>query len=260
MREHNTTLILGGGYVGRRLAERLGAPATQRSEAKTAARRALYFDLADRDSWHAMPQSDPVIWTFPAVPLRNVKAFYQAKLKDVATLFVFASTSGYLTQHPEQWIDENHPLDFSRERVAGEEWLREQGATILVLAGIYGPDRQPRDWLKKGLIKTPDKRVNLIHVDDIVTITERLLNGARNPRGERFNLADGEALYWREIAQHYRIAIQAKDQDCDNKRVSHDKICRWLGGYRFRSLLGDSGTARERQNDECPERGSNTVK
>nr|WP_305909025.1 hypothetical protein [Methylomarinum sp. Ch1-1]MDP4521900.1 hypothetical protein [Methylomarinum sp. Ch1-1]MDP4521927.1 hypothetical protein [Methylomarinum sp. Ch1-1] len=178
-----------------------------------------------------------MIWTFPAAPLEQVQDFYRTKLADVERLFVYASTSCYLAPQGDQWIDESQPLDLARERVAGEEWLRQQGAAILVLAGIYGPNRQPLDWLKKGLIKTPDKRVNLVHVDDIVAITERLLNDQRDARGERFNLADSEALHWRDIARHYGVDIQAEAKNYVSKRISNDKIRLWLGGYSFRPLF-----------------------
>lgn len=232
------TLILGGGYVGSRLSKRLGAAMTHRSTEK-ATQQSIYFDLADRSSWVNLPSADKVVWTFPAQPLEVIQAFHRAKLTQVQKLFVYASTSCYQTLQPDQRVDENQPLDLSRERVAGEEWLRQQGATILALAGIYGPNRHPVDWLRKGLIKTPDKRVNLIHVDDIVAITEHLLNDVRNLRGERFNLADGEALHWRDIAEHYGISIQDSGKTYDSKRISNDKICDWLGGYRFRALFSD---------------------
>ncbi|WP_031435163.1 Rossmann-fold NAD(P)-binding domain-containing protein [Methylomarinum vadi] len=230
------TLILGGGYVGRRLADRLDAAMTHRSEEK-AMRQSIYFDLSAPDSWDSLPQAGNVIWTFPAAPLDQVQAFYRTKLTNVRKLFVYASTSCYRTQQTDLRIDEDQPLDLTRERVVSEEWLRQQGATILVLAGIYGPNRQPQDWLRKGLIKTPDKRVNLIHVDDIVTITERLLDDDRNPRGERFNLADGEALLWRDIADHYGLPLQDFGNSYASKKVSNDKIRDWLGGYRFRALF-----------------------
>ncbi len=229
-------LILGGGYVGCKLADSLGAPMTRRAEENNVLQRSIYFDLNNRASWDNIPQTQKLIWTFPAAPLEIVKAFYRVKLANVERLFVYASTSCYLTHKPDEWINETQPLDLSRERVAGEEWLREQGATILVLAGIYGPNRHPQDWLEKGLITTPDKRVNLIHVDDIVAITGRLLAMVSNPRGERFNLADGRALRWREIAAHYGVAIQPDSKRYDSKRIMNDKVRKWLGGYCFRSL------------------------
>lgn len=231
------TLILGGGYVGRRLADRLGATTTHRSEGKCHVGQSVYFDLADRDSWNNPPVADNVVWTFPAVPLEQVQAFYRTKLQNVGKLFVYASTSCYLTQQTDQLIDETRELDLTRQRVVGEEWLRQQGATILVLAGIYGPNRQPLDWLKKGVIKTPDKRVNLIHVDDIVAITLRLLNDERDLRGERFNLADGEASFWRDIAGHYGITLEDSGKSYVSKKVCNAKIRDWLGGYRFRALF-----------------------
>lgn len=223
--------------MGSRLAPRLGAVTTYRSKEKVATNKCLYFDLQDRMSWDNIQPGENVVWAFPATPLEQVKAFYRAKLTNVNKLFVYASSSCYLVLDQGQWINESHSLDLSRERVLAEEWLREQGATILILSGIYGPNRQPLDWLKKGLIKTPDKYVNLVHVDDITEITECLLNDDRNMQGERFNLSDGQALLWREIAGHYEIDLPVASNTFDSKRVDNEKICSWLRGYRFRSLF-----------------------
>ncbi len=230
-------LILGGGYVGSRLAQQLEAVQTYCSNEKSVAQECLYFNLQDRQSWNNIQPGENVVWTFPAAPLEQVKAFYRAKLSNVNKLFVYASSSCYLVLEQGQWINESQSLNLSRERVLGEEWLREQGATILVLSGIYGPNRQPLDWLKKGLIKTPDKRVNLIHVDDITDITKCLLSDDRNLRGERFNLSDGKALMWREIAEHFEITLPFTSNNVDSKMIDNEKICSWLGGYRFRSLF-----------------------
>lgn len=230
-------LILGGGYVGCRLAQQLGAAQTYRSNEKSGAQGSLYFDLQDEQSWNNVQPGENVVWTFPAAPLEQVKAFYRAKLTKVNKLFVYASSSCYLVQKQGQWVNESQPLNLSRERVLAEEWLRDQGATILVLSGIYGPDRQPLDWLRKGLIKTPDKLVNLIHVDDIIDITECLLNDKRDLRGERFNLSDGKPLIWREIAEHYEINLPVVSKIFDSKRIDNEKICNWLGRYHFRSLF-----------------------
>jgi hypothetical protein len=47
-------------------------------------------------------------------------------------------------------VTEETQVDLSQGRVAGEEYLREHGATCLVLAGIYGDERQPSSWLLRG--------------------------------------------------------------------------------------------------------------
>ena len=85
---------------------------------------------------------------------------------------VLGSTSAYdvadSAEYPPPWIDESAPIDCSKARVQGEEFLREtRGAIVLRVAGIYGPGRSPYDWLKTGRVAVSRKYVNLIHVEDL---------------------------------------------------------------------------------------------
>lgn len=235
-------LILGGGYVGNRLAEKLNATRTHRTAEKCEDSgvdegQTVQFDLTDHSTWDNLPSAETVIWTFPATPLDQVQAFYEAKLKDCKTLIVYGSSSCYQTEGDDYLVNENSPLDLTRDRVVGEEWLREQSATVLVLSGIYGPNREPKSWLERGRITTPQKRVNLIHVDDILNITTRIMESDQPIRSERFNLADGEALRWQTIADHYQLPITPSNKAYESKRVSNEKIRAWLGGYEFNPLL-----------------------
>jgi hypothetical protein len=47
-------------------------------------------------------------------------------------------------------VTEEAKVDLTQGRVEGEEYLREHGAICLVLAGIYGDERQPSSWLLRG--------------------------------------------------------------------------------------------------------------
>lgn len=196
-------LILGAGYVGRQLlAAAPNALGTRRTDASLGPRE-FVFDLANPATWeHLDAAQRHVVWTFPATPPDLVERFFEAKLKQAASLIVLGSTSAYKVTRPDQLIDEDAPLDLSQPRVVGEEWLRTQGATILQLAGIFGPAREPVDWLKKGLIKNGLKRVNLIHVADIVQVIQAL---ARSPKpGLRLNLSNGQVPAWKDLVEIFQ--------------------------------------------------------
>jgi hypothetical protein len=49
-------------------------------------------------------------------------------------------------------VTEEARIDLTQGRVEGEEYLREHGAVCLVLAGIYGDERQPSSWLLRGTL------------------------------------------------------------------------------------------------------------
>lgn len=202
--ENMPLTVLGAGYVGQALLRACPAAAATR---RRAAPPLLAFDLRDPASWGNPPLAGrAVVWTFPAEPLTLVQAFFAAHLQDIAGLIVLGSTSAYrineAADSPAATVTEKTPLDLGQPRVQGEEWLRERGATVLQLAGIFGPGRDPAGWLQKGLIKDGAKLVNLIHVDDIVAVIARVLTQPRP--GVRINVANGEPLPWRELAARFR--------------------------------------------------------
>ncbi|MEE9346049.1 MAG: hypothetical protein V3U88_10635 [Methylococcales bacterium] len=234
-------LILGHGYVGGALASRLPHALYTSSTVEKANRNAgIYFNLNERDSWNNLPDAKTIIWTFAATPLDLVKDFYQIRLKNCENLLVYASTSCYQQYGDDNLITEENSLSYAKPRVAGEEYLREHNAAILVLSGIYGPERQPVNWLRKGLIPSLQKIVNLIHRDDIVDITCYLLEENCVAHGQRLNISDGMPLRWSKIADYY--AIQSDDRDNGNKRasksISNEKLCQILpDSFEFRKLF-----------------------
>ncbi len=232
------TLVLGGGYVGNALVDKIvSVEFTHASVEKAKIHRGIYFRLEDQSSWQNLPTTQDVIWTFPAAPLDLIREFHETKLQNCKRLLVYGSTSCYLTSHDEETVTEDNPLDLTKERVKGEEYLRQKGATLLILSGIYGLGREPVNWLRNGRIRSLRKRVNLIHRNDIVDISLYLLTENSLPRGERINLADGCSRRWSEIAEHYSIPINDNTSAVGGKIISNTKLCRLLPGeFQFRSL------------------------
>ncbi len=234
--------ILGAGYVGKALLARFpDADHTRRTA--TDAPRAHRFDLDDPATWDNPPCAGRhVVWTFPAAPLARAQAFFGQCLRDSAALIVLGSTSAYRIADSDAvpTVDEASPLDLDQPRVAGEEWLREQGATVLQLAGIFGPGREPLDWLRRGRIRDGAKIVNLIHVDDIVAVIAHLL--AHPAPGERINIANGEPLVWRDLVTRYRAAdvlpddfvLPASTAGMTGKQVDNRRLRELLPTHEFR--------------------------
>jgi len=237
--------ILGAGYVGQALRRRFpAAAATHRRLAVSAGE--YQFDLGTPATWGNPPLAGrTVVWTFPAAPLAVVQAFHERHLKETAGLIVLGSTSAYRVQESADAsavsVTEQTPLDMTQPRVQGEEWLRRQGATVLQLAGIFGPGREPAGWLQRGLIMDGAKLVNLIHADDIVAVIAHLL--AHPLPGERINLANGEPLPWRELVARFRrdgrlpadFTLPESRQEEHGKRVDAGRLRRLLPDHCFLS-------------------------
>ncbi|MDR2878047.1 MAG: hypothetical protein LBV36_08435 [Chromatiales bacterium] len=231
--------ILGAGYVGAALWRRFPAAiATRRHPAP----QMLHFDLTEATSWSNIPcKGRHVVWTFPAEPLAQVQAYHDTCLKEAASLIVLGSTSAYQLDDETgtPWLAEDAPIDANLARVQGEEWLRSRGATVLRLAGLFGPGREPAGWLQRGRIKDGAKLVNLIHVDDVVATIAALL--ARPRPGVTINVTNGEPLSWRELATRLRQRgelpadwqLPASIPGCFGKRIAIHRLREMLPNHHF---------------------------
>jgi nucleoside-diphosphate-sugar epimerase len=210
-------LIVGCGYLGRRLASRLLArghrvTGTTRSASGAAELAALGVEPALCDVTApgvTLPQADALVHCVgydrtAGKPMREV---YVEGLRRVAgasgaipRVVLVSSTSVYGQTEGEE-VDEGSetsPIEENGRVVLDAELaLRElrPDATILRFAGIYGPGRVLRESaLRKGepLGPHPQAWVNLIHVDDGAAAVEAALD--HPSAGLLVNVADGHPV------------------------------------------------------------------
>jgi hypothetical protein len=166
----------------------------------------LHFDLAQRDTWSNIPSGADLLWCFPTAPVDSVRAFAAGLKGSFRKLVVLGSTSAYdvaePTDYPPPWINESATIDLNKPRVQGEEFLRQEcGAIVLRVSGIYGPNRNPLDWIRTGRVRPSRKYVNLVHAEDLAAVCLAALE--RGQSGEIYNVSDGIPRTWNEI---YMIA------------------------------------------------------
>ena len=244
-------IVLGFGYTGR-VVHSIGASqgktvhVTSRSPLKNLAgfpsEYRLSFDLEQPSTWPNIPAGADLIWCFPAAPLEQVKAFAHTLDTTARRMIVLGSTSAYevsdhSTEYPPPWIDESAPIDLTKPRVQGEEFLRKEcGAIVLRVAGIYGPGRNPLDWIRQGRVSPSRKYVNLIHVEDLAAICLAAIE--KGKPGEAYNVSDGTPHTWDDICataqQRWGMtATAAKEDRFTGKRISNAKL-RAEFGYALR--------------------------
>ena len=201
----------------------------------------MRFDLEQPSTWLNIPVGADLIWCFPATPLEQVQTFAHMLDAPPRRMVVLGSTSTYevsdcSTEYPPPWIDESAPIDLTKPRVQGEEYLRkEYGAIVLRVAGIYGPGRNPLEWIKSGRVGSSRKYVNLIHVEDLAAICLLALDKGRP--GEAYNVSDGQPHTWNEICgtaqQRWGMtAAAAREDHSSGKRISNAKLRAELS-YQF---------------------------
>jgi len=200
------------------------------------------FDLTQPDTWNDLPREHDLLWCFPATPFELVQKFSDAASLSTRRVVVIGSTSAYdvgsSTDYPPPWCDETAPIDLVKPRVQGEEYLRQHcGAIILRVAGIYGPNRNPMDWLKTGRVRPSRKYVNLIHVEDLARVCLAALRHAKP--GEIYNVADGTPRTWNEICNSAGISGPLESPQFDDsvligKRISNQRMVNLLASDQTR--------------------------
>ncbi|MBM4139328.1 MAG: hypothetical protein FJ244_07645 [Nitrospira sp.] len=244
-------VILGAGYTARFVLAHAGLRythvlATSRDPASRLSHipshQRMRFDLKQSETWKTIPSDADLLWCFPATPLHQVQQLVQAHDLRSHRVVILGSTSAYMEGHsleyPPPWIDETALIAEEQARVEGEEFLRTAcGATVLRVAGIYGPGRNPLDWIRKGRVGPSRKYVNLIHAEDLAEICLTALE--RGLPGEVYNVSDGTPHTWTEICRRAQDhwGIQSPTRSDANgpagKRIANGKLLALLrSGHR----------------------------
>lgn len=211
-------LIVGCGYVGRRLARQMSAEGRAvaglvRSDSSVAALRqdgvtAIQADLDSMAALPALPGAGAEIYYFAPPPGEGdsdprVERVLAALAGNPPARIVYISTSGVYGDCAGAWVDESHPLKpgtpRARRRAAAEAalqaWSAATGVPVVILRvpGIYGPGKLPLERLRKGLplLREEDSPyTNRIHVDDLIAACRAAM--IRGMPGAAYNVSDGQ--------------------------------------------------------------------
>ena len=209
-------LVVGCGYVGRRLARTLGdegsVTGVVRSEgsAEVLAGEGIQPLIADLDAATPppLPLAGEAVFYFAPPPRSGRKDARMARFlgaceRDAAPCrIVYISTTGVYGDCGGEWVDETRPVnpaeDRAWRRVDAERrlqrWSEATGSEVVILRvpGIYGPGRLPLARLKKRLPLVRAEEApwtNRIHVDDLVNVCLAAMACGRP--GAIYHAADG---------------------------------------------------------------------
>ncbi len=104
------------------------------------------------------------------------------------------------------------------------------------MAGIYGPNRSPIDWIDAGRVSPSRKYVNLIHVEDLARVCLAALHHAK--RGEVYNVSDGLPRTWNDICDGAGISRPLKSPQPDDSTLVGKRIA----NHRMLDLLTSDHT------------------
>lgn len=254
-------LILGCGYLGRRVAARWLAAGrrvvalTRQNSVPLAAIgvEPLVGDVLNGPRLPRFPEASTVLY---AVGLdraagKSMRDVYVGGLANVlGTLspcdrFVYVSSTSVYGQADGDWVDEVSPAEPVEESgrvvLEAERLLRARrpDAILLRFGGIYGPDRLLRRNTQlrsaEPMTGDPDRWLNLVHVDDGVEAV--LAADSRGKAGETYNVVDDEPVPRRTLYELLAELlgapaprfVEGPEPRQANRRVSNAKAKAALG-------------------------------
>jgi nucleoside-diphosphate-sugar epimerase len=252
-------LIIGCGYLGRRLATRLLAErgrvlATTRSLARAAEFRAagiepIVCDVTDPATLRELPRVDTVVHSvgLDRSAGKSMREVYVDGLANVLDnlpsprRFLHVSSTSVYGQQLGEEVDETSATEPAEESgrivLAAEEILRQRlpSAIVLRFAGIYGPGRLLRaQAIQAGepIAADPEKWLNLIHVDDGVSAI--LAAAERGQPGAVYLVCDDSPVRRRDF---YGFLAEVLHAPPPTFVASHDQANRRLCNRRMRQEL-----------------------
>lgn len=192
------TLVVGAGYLGKRVAVDL---VKNRHQVVTVSSDAYKANLLDHD--------DNLVICLPPVAayLERLHCLVADAAHAGGRRLVFISSTGVYAENSGGWVDEDSPLDVASPRgirlASAEEIVRTSHkalVTILRLAGIYGPNRDPSARYLSADPGSDAETIwtNRIYIEDAVGAVAHAL---RHDLSGTWNVCDNEPATWKTIAQ-----------------------------------------------------------
>lgn len=249
-------VVAGCGDVGARVAQLLhdsGAEVwgLRRSDSPLPSGiKLLQADLTDADSLRQLPERIDRMVYLPTPDTRDRTAYHQVFVQGLQNLMqaldkralqrtVFVSSSAVYGEHNGDWVDEDTPvapLGFNGEMLLeAEQWLAGSGqrATVLRLAGLYGPGRTELfERLRSGrthVRREPPFWSNRVHVDDAARAIVHIL-GLADPATLYLGVDDTPlpiAQLYGEVARRLGVPEPAEGpapQGIGSKRLSNARL------------------------------------
>lgn len=145
--------------------------------------RPFIFHTSQQITAHPFWKSQIVIITLPFKRgLENPYTYYQDIQKILTILthqpyLIFTSSTAVYPSHNRIWYEEDDipsiSLRYNTLRSVEEMILAKSPSVVLRLGGLYGPKRDPKDFVKK--IFDEEERVNLISQNHAVTLIQYIL-------------------------------------------------------------------------------------
>ncbi|EMC98610.1 hypothetical protein BAUCODRAFT_65742 [Baudoinia panamericana UAMH 10762] len=212
-------LILGAGWTATFLipllqARRLSFGATTRDGRKVAGASTLAWSFdseedsanVEQNQFSRLPLAKYVLITFPlqghgqSSKIVNGYEKVHGKKLDSIGFIQLGSTGIWQIAQKTTWVSRRSPYDKENGRAIAEDELLGLGGCVLNLAGLWGGQRQPKNWVER-VAKTKEdvrakKSLHMIHGLDVARAIVAVVGNWEAAKGQRWMLTDGFVYDW----------------------------------------------------------------
>ena len=241
-------LVLGAGWTATfllpLLRERKYAfAATTTSGHKVAGEETIKWKFdpdSDKDSdLSNLPLAKHVLITFPLTGHGQSKFLVKSYLEghkrqqDQVNFIQLGSTGIWQIQQETLWVSRKSPYNTTNARAIAEDELLGLGGCVLNLAGLWGAERDPKNWVSR-VAKTKEevrskKALHMIHGLDVARAIIAVMGNWYSSKSQRWMLTDGFVYdWWALFAGWADQKDKSKDGESEKKtdmaRPRHEKV------------------------------------
>lgn len=194
-------LILGAGWTSTFLIPLLEKKGISYAATTTTGRSNTYkFNFSpddDQEQYAALPAATTVLITFPLKGSDQSKHLISSYTKTHSPLdskkpnvIQLGSTGIFTVPHQDLWVTRHSKYDKSNARAVAEDELLSLGGCVLNLSGLWGGERQPKNWIDRVAATKEQLRgkgsLHLIHGEDVARAVVGVHFNFLSAKGERF--------------------------------------------------------------------------
>jgi hypothetical protein len=232
-------LILGAGWTSQFLIPLLKKEAISLGATTTTGRDGTIpfkFDPGSDDTtpYKQLPSAKTVLVTFPLKGTGQSKlitSLYRSVHGESNFWIQLGSTGIFSAPH---WNDHTSPYDETNARAVAEDELRALGGCVLNLAGLYGGERDPKNWVTR-VAKTKDQvkaklALHMVHGEDVARATVGTYWKREGMGGKRWLVTDLRVYDWWDLIQDWGAEVQQRLAERDGEEAAEAlEYTKWVG-------------------------------
>jgi hypothetical protein len=191
-------------------------------------------DSDDTTPYKHLPSAKTVLVTFPLKGTGQSKLITELyrSVHGAENFWIQLGSTGIFTA--EHWNDCTSPYDRENARAIAEDELRGLGGCVLSLAGLYGGQRDPKNWVTR-VAKTKEQvkaklALHLVHGEDVAKAIVGAYRGRWGMGGKRWLVTDLRVYDWWDLIQDWGAEVQERVSKKDGEEAAKAlEYSKWVG-------------------------------